>query len=284
MQQPFSTTHTCPDAQPVQHGPDAAPTQHGPQAATTEFQARLTSSDPAQAARPPSFKAPPKAPPEEYRAALAAEQAAPCARPIQLGPHLVVWRGPRTRSDPAVGSCDEEGDVPLARGPRPHTLGLPGFDSPTGQRDLGKIWHQLAHTELQCHPRFEISTAVAGTRYILLWVMIWWMPQAEAGMLRPHTYHSTVARATAVDVVFGALREELDRIQQVLSYFLQQLIGPLPYKLGLTRPPWRSSWNFGIDPKSEHIALVIRSCSTIMLQRLPGVHISEHRPVHISWS
>ncbi|MBM4179715.1 MAG: hypothetical protein FJ211_10375, partial [Ignavibacteria bacterium] len=75
--------------------------------------------------------------------------------------------------------------------------------------------------------------------------MIWWMPQAEAGMLRPHTYHSTVARATAVDLVFGALREELDRIQQVLSYFLQQLIGPLPYKLGLTRPPWRSSWNFG---------------------------------------
>ena len=117
MQKPLSTAHTCPDAQTTQHGPDAAPTQHGPQATTMEH---------GPDAAPRKCPVPPKAPPEEFRAALAAEQAAQCAKPIQLGPHLLVWRGPRTRSDAAVGSCDDEDDVPLSRGPRPHTLGEPG--------------------------------------------------------------------------------------------------------------------------------------------------------------
>ena len=87
---------------------------------------------------------------------------------IQRGPHVLVYGGPRVRSDPNVGACDDEDIVPAGRGPARHTLGLPGFDSPTGIRNLATIWHSLAHKELQCHPRLEISTAVASTRYIFM--------------------------------------------------------------------------------------------------------------------
>jgi len=247
MQNPFQTVHTCPDAQTMQHGPDAQTMQHGPDAQTTQH-------------------------------------AGPQAATIQHGPHLLVWRGPRVRSNPAVGSCDDEDDVPLAGGKRPHTLGLPGFESPTGQRDLGTIWHRLLFTQLECRPRLEISTAVAGMRYVLMWVIIWWMPLPVAGMLRPYTWHCTVARATAVDRVFGELRDELDGIQDVLRLMLMNLLGPLPYRLGLRNPPWRKSWNFGIDENSTDIGVAIRIASSIMLRRLPGVHIAEHRPIHVSWS
>jgi len=254
MQQPFGRPKA---AQTTQHGPDATPTQHGPQAATME-----------------------------HGPHAATTQHAPHAATIQHGPHMLVWRGPRVRSDPAVGSCDDEDDGPPAcgRGPARNTLGLPGLDSPTGQRTLGKIWHRLKDTQLQCRPNLEISAAIASARVTFMWVIIWWRPLPVAGMLRPYTYHCTVARASAVDRVFGDLRTELDIIQNTLRHMLMALLGPLPFTLALCSPPWRSSWNFGIDTTSQDIATAIRIASSIMLMRLPGVHIAEHRPIHISWT
>ena len=286
MQQPFGNLaqpRLASGAQTSQHGPDAAPARHGPQAATMDH---------GPDAAPRSCPLPPKAPPEEYVRApsqlAAAVGHAPKAPTIQHGPHTLTWRGPRVRSDPAVGHCDDEdsdGGPPYGgRGPARNTLGNPGFDSPTGQRTLGKIWHRLKSTHLQCRPRLEISAVISSARVTFMWVIIWWMPLQEPGMLRPWTYHTTVARASAIDRNPGELRIELDLIQNTLWHLLMNLLGPLPYRLGLRNPPWHRSWNFGIDEISQDIATAIRIASSIMLTRLPGVLVAEHRPIHISWT
>ena len=170
-------------------------------------------------------------------------------------------------------------------GQQSHTLGIPGADSPTGDRAAYTLWRALVDTTIMCSPYLEVcSECYHAGLSMFVWVIVWWRPiERYRGMMRPAQWHTTLARATvrATDPVGTAA--VLRSIQSTLQDVMEQCLAADPYPLQVTRAPWRRSWNFGLADDALQVCNILRILTDRLFGKIPSISVQEHRELHISW-
>ncbi len=61
-------------------------------------------------------------------------------------------------------------------------------------------------------------------------------------------------------------------------------LGGFPRTIELAKPPWKKSWNFGIDDRFVVFCNALRAAADYMIADIDvDVHIRAHRELHVSW-
>ena len=153
--------------------------------------------------------------------------------------------------------------------------GLP--PSPTGVRRVNEI-----HVEMQ-----EGIHHIAPETDISMWhgriyAMIHLRPRnPRAAMRRPQAWHVTLVRAWVEDghAARTITRARVRRITDWMTW---------PNTMGLVPPPWRASWNFGVDAVLNHVLESVRHLVVAELlslaRELSIVATYELREIHASWN
>ena len=168
------------------------------------------------------------------------------------------------------------------------TLGLPGFDSPTGYQQISRLWHSVKDAAPYfCLPRVVCSSDDEGITLYKGWCIVWWNPQdPSSAMMRPELWHTTVLRWEGPKDVPLAARS-LKKMQRDMDSIVPTLLAEdLSIPLQLCRAPWPKSFTFGLpgDSAARRFSEAVKAVSLILMHRwFPEAEVLEDRPLHISW-
>ena len=217
--------------------------------------------------------------------------------------HPAVSQAPRGSPTPSRGLCAMSSGTRCSSAPpgvgrdagsgrerqdavHPHTLGVPGADSPTGRDTAYILWKGLLDTTIWCTPKLTVSWEQYGPtmNHVFIWIIIWWHPEKPCrGMMRPEKWHTTLTRATWRTPATEQALARIKELESVLSYVLGRCLPASPYPLTLARPPWKKSWNFGVGPDTHDACLVVRALGDQLFKQFWDLAVQEHREIHISW-
>ena len=181
---------------------------------------------------------------------------------------------------------------------RPVTIGIPGMQSPMGVQRLSQLWHRVKETRLivvpqlkfTCHPMSNVEDPWTqqipdDEQYVRIYCIIHWRVQnPDPAMLRPKNWHTTLLRATAVYT--KALPWHLEYSELRLRHIMSVFWPERSMQLHLSFPPWRRSWNFGLDKSQTQVCQMIReSCKHFLMEANERfIWLQPDREIHVSWN
>ena len=108
----------------------------------------------------------------------------------------------------------------------------------------------------------------------------WVPPTGPEGVLRPDFYHATLLTASRE----GAAPHETRALVSACQNYWQSLAS-VPTHVTFGLPPWKNSWNFGLNPEFHDLLHGVRT-DLALLVRLHGWSANEAdwREFHVSWN
>ena len=169
---------------------------------------------------------------------------------------------------------DDDGD-PLA-----WTTSGPG--SPGGYQKLGSLWKRASRWPLWCRPEIRIdSTHLSDFRRTYVTVYLNPTVHPRTPFLRPHLLHVTLLMTN--NIMDDELVAELSG--SLRAVLINLLAGAETCYVSLCRDPGGSkTWNFALEPDSEHLFVCLRAAALVVIKRMaPATPMAADRPLHVSW-
>ena len=172
-------------------------------------------------------------------------------------------------------------------GPRPRSLGVAGFESPTGRRTFADMHAATMQLRIVIAPALAISVWNKA-----LYVIIHWRPQTRPlPALRASAWHTTLMRVYLMStkmarMIHNALQDPAGAVRAILTGLIT------PRLLGLTPPPVSNSADFdwqiyGIGGACLVWAEAIRRVIAAVIVDVVGEAIAseciELRDLYMSW-
>ena len=167
------------------------------------------------------------------------------------------------------------------------TLGLPGFESPSGYQQISRLWHSVNDAAPYfCLLRVVCSSDDEGITLYKGWCIVWWnLQETNSAMMRPELWHTTVLRWEGPKDAPLAART-MKKMQRDMDSIVPTLLATdLSIPLQLCRAPWPKSFNFGlpVDSAARRFCEAIKAVSVILMHKwFPEAEMLEDRPLHIS--
>ena len=163
------------------------------------------------------------------------------------------------------------------RARRPSTLGTPW--DPASYADFSRLHRLMRFTLLRVNPCLKVEFFMST-----FYVMVDLHPVVSPGIpvLRPSLWHCTLLRAKLP----YADRLHVDDLVENVRAFLMPIwdaLGP-PIVFQPTMPPWKKSWNFGLDDVWTAFALALTHSAMKRLYELAPRARAELRELHVSWN